>query len=378
MIVGAIRRDYIFRGGRYSLVLGAATALAVLVAMPTNELSDSTCPEASQLRIPTTGESNSVEEERSAGCACTAGEAPIVRAATHLNSRGEIPAGGSSASPRPKEPEVMPLYVSPAPDSGTYLESFQARRDDGWATGLYMYWPGDMEWTAEWSSLVTENWQGIPVVGSPKSVNPASVHGFLSCLPQSWRDQWIAAYYQEPEDDFTTPAERAVFRERVSALADMVRPYGVRNAVHLQEWTINPSNEKPWAGENNLSQFINVEDIDYLSWSLYTEEGESMRPGIDRIEAFSEKYAPGIPWGITASASPVKGPAPIGGTDRALRAQIAEDGARYTVEAGGKSFGWFDWNEYRPGRDNLVAKDPELQATMARIATIELPDGHTE
>lgn len=372
VLVGAVRRDYIFRGGRYSIVLTAAALMAVLVATPTNEASDSTCREASQLLTPWAGASVAVPEGRPAGCACTGGEQPAVRSATLLTSRGEPPVGGTSTSPLPSEPETMPLYVSPAPDSGTYLESFQVRKDAGWATGLYMYWPGDMEWTSDWDRFVTENWQGIPVVGSPKRVDPASVHGFFSCLPQAWRDQWIAAYYQEPEDDFTTTEERAVFRERVSDMADMVRPYGVRNAVHLQEWTINPNNSKPWAGAENLSQFINVDDIDYLSWSLYPAEGESMTAGVDRIRSFSEKYAPGIPWGITAAGSPVNGNAPLGGPARELRAKIVEDAARYVAEVGGVGFGWFDFEEYRPGRDQLVSKDPALREAMSTAADVAL------
>lgn len=275
-------------------------------------------------------------------------------------------------APPPPADEFMPLYVSPSPDQGSYIESFEARHEEGWATGFYTYWPGDLKWNSGWERFVEENPEGIPVVGSPKGVNPTSVHNFLDPLPQAWRDQWIMAYYQEPEDNFTTPAQREVFRERVAAMADLVRPYGVKNAVHLQEWTINPYNNQPWGGEENLAQFINAEDLDYISWSLYPAEGKSMKPGIDRIKAFSEKYAPGVPWGITAAGSPVDGSAPIGGPARDLRAQLVEEAAQYTAEVGGDAFGWFDFDEYNPGRDQLVSKDPALQEVMDDVSEIPL------
>ena len=98
-----------------------------------------------------------------------------------------------------------------------------------------------------------------------------------------------------------------------------------------------------------------------------------MRAGIDRIKAFSETYAPGVPWGVTAGASPVSPSAPIGGTARLQRAAIALDGANYVAEVGGDAFGWFDWDSYLPGQDNLVSKDPALRSAMLSISEIQLP-----
>lgn len=269
---------------------------------------------------------------------------------------------------------TLPIYVSPSPDQGNFIESYEARRAKGWASAFYTYWPGDIQWNASWSSFVQRHPGGIPVIGSPKGVNPANVKRFMDNLPQAWRDQWIMAYYQEPEDNFTTPAARAQFRERVGQMADLVRPYGVKNAVHLQEWTINPYNTKPWAGEEALAEFFEAEDIDYISWSLYPAEGRSMRAGIDRIKEFSETYAPGIPWGITAAGSPVQSSAPIGGQARALRADIVLDAAQYTAETGGQAFGWFDFDSYNPGRDQLVSKDPALRAVLTEASEIGLPE----
>lgn len=268
---------------------------------------------------------------------------------------------------------TLPIYVSPAPDHGNYIQSYEARRAQGWASAFYTYWPGDIRWNNEWRNFVERHPEGIPVLGSPKGVNPANVTEFMDNLPQAWRDQWIMAYYQEPEDNFTTPAARTQFRERVGQMADLVRPYGVKNAVHLQEWTINPYNNHDWAGEEALAEFFEVEDIDYISWSLYPAEGNSMRPGINRIKAFSETYAPGIPWGITAAGSPVQGSAPIGGQAREQRAEIVLDAAQYTAEVGGQAFGWFDFDEYNPGRDQLVSKDPALRSVMSQASRIEIP-----
>lgn len=267
---------------------------------------------------------------------------------------------------------TLPVYVSPAPDSGSYIESYEARRAEGWASAFYTYWPSNVQWNGEWDAFVDRHPEGIPVVGSPKSVDPGHVRNFLDNLPQTWREQFTMAYYQEPEEDFTTPASRAQFRQDVSEMADLVRPYGVKNAVHLQEWTINPYNDKHWGGEQALSEFFNAEDVDYISWSIFPAEGRSMRPGIDRIKEFSEEHAPGVPWGITAAGSPVDSSAPIGGAARAERADIVLDAARYTAQVGGDAFGWFDHDEYNPGRDQLVAKDPALQMALTQASAIGL------
>lgn len=288
-----------------------------------------------------------------------------------LSFQHETVSPGPGPAPGQQTETSLPIYVSPAPDAGSYIESFEERRAAGWSSAFYTYWPGDIRWNSEWADFVERHPEGVPVLGSPKGVDPASVRGFLDGLPQTWRDQWTMAYYQEPEDDFTTSAQRTEFRERVSEMADLVRPYGATNAVHLQEWTINPYNDKSWSGERALSEFFDVEDIDFISWSLYPAQGRSMREGIDRIKAFSEKYAPGVPWGITAAGSPVAGSAPIGGADRAERAQVVLDAAEYTAEVGGQSFGWFDFDEYQPGRDQLASKDPALAEALNTAAQLE-------
>lgn len=306
--------------------------------------------------------------------------------AAQLGFAGTVtgPAVGPAPAPRPTPPPAgdrppvertdtskLPIFASPAPDSGSYIESYEARRADGWGSAFFTYWPGEMTWNAEWAAFVARYPEGVPVIGSPKGVNPANVRGFLDKLPQAWRDKFTVAYFQEPEDDFTTSAQRAQFRQKVAQMADLVRPYGVANAVHLQEWTINPYNNKSWGGEKVASEFFNPEDVDAISWSLFPAEGRSMRDGIDRIKAFTQKYAPRATWGITSAGSPVSGSAPIGGTARARRAEIVRDGAEYTARVGGQSFGWFDWDEYNPGRDQLAAKDPALTRALRAAAQVE-------
>ena len=278
---------------------------------------------------------------------------------------------GSSSQEQSQEAK-LPVFVSPTPDRGSsYMDAYEARRGAGWGTAFYTYWPGEMRWNGQWADFVARHPEGIPVLGSPKGTNASNVRGFLDELPTAWRDKWIMAYHQEPEDNFTSSAQRAEFRRSVAKMADLVRPYGVRNAVHLQEWTINPYNNHHWGTEEALAEFFDAEDIDYLSWSLYPAEGKSMKPGIDRIKAFSEKYAPGVPWGITAAGSPVPGSAPIGGSARAERAQIVREAADYTAEVGGQAFGWFDFDEFNPGRDQLAAKDPALRAALRYAAEVD-------
>ncbi|UNX55574.1 hypothetical protein MF406_04755 [Georgenia sp. TF02-10] len=305
-----------------------------------------------------------------AAAAAPAAPAPAAPAAPGADARA---AAAGAAQVVQQGTGELPVYVSPSPDRGnSTLEAFETRHDAGWGTALFAYFPGDMRWSQGWANLVARHPEGLPVIASPKGDDPASVRDFLDHLPQAWRDKMTVAYHQEPEEDFTTPAQRAQFRGTVAAMADLVRPYGVRNAVHLQEWTIDPYNKKPWGGEQALAEFFDPADVDFISWSLYPPEGRSMRAGIDRIEAFSEKYAPGVPWGVTAAGSPVDGSAPIGGAARAERAKIVREGAEYVAQVGGESFGWFDFDEYLPGQDNLAAKDPALTAALRHAADVQV------
>ena len=303
-----------------------------------------------------------------------------------LLTDGSVEGGGGGSTPL-----NLPIFASPSLGQGQdQPQAYKERYDAGWGTAFYTYWPGDFgAFTASWQTLTSEIPDGVPVLGSPKGTSASAIQGFFDPMPQAWRDKFIAAYFQEPEDNFTDDTARAQYRASVALMADRVRPYGVRNAVHLQEWAINPYNNNSWAGTTqaqryaSLAKFVQgIEDkIDYVSWSSYPAKGKSFQPGFDRIADWCATYLPGVPWGVTAAGSPVENISidPIGGAARATRAQIVRDGGDHlaaiyatTGGVGGQAFGWFDFDEYNPGRDQLASKDPALTDALLYVAQINL------
>lgn len=302
--------------------------------------------------------------------------------AAHAQTRADLEACRATQQPEPR-PRPLPVYCSPS-GSGSAVANYRARIEgaDQWATGFYAYWPGDIgPFNAAWRQMTEAYPDGLPVLGSPKG-DPTLATGrnaltaFFTALPAAWRAKFICAYWQEPEDNFVTAAERATYRARVAAMADTVRPLSVRSAVHLQEWALNPQNSNTWVTPNRgqrLAEFVTgIEGaVDYVSWSCYSNQGQSMDTRIARIKAWCEQYLPGKPWGITAAGIPVS--ATDGSAARATRAALVREAANLTVAAGGQAFGWFDHDGFNEGRDQLASKDSALRAALAHAAGLTLP-----
>lgn len=301
----------------------------------------------------------------------------------------------------------MHVYCSPDPaetGDSSYVNAMRWHLEEGnqaWANAFYTYWPGDIgAFNTDWQSFVTAYPAGLPVLASPKGDpvnNGSAVTSFMTDLQThggaNWLSKWVMAYWQEPGQEIregTLPL--ATYQARVSAMADLVRPFGARNAPHIEEWDINPFNSA--AGSTEAERFAHVYEIvdgiedklDYFSWSLYPAAGKDMRPGIDRIEKWMNQYLPGLPFGITAASSPV----PLGTSSsdpaRATRANLVRQAgdhilARYTATGRGPdAFGWFHFYGFGTNdKDNLAADstgtvDQQLLDALNYVAALDMGD----
>lgn len=305
----------------------------------------------------------------------------------------------------------MLIYCSAAPavmgTGSSYVNAWRAHHEDpnfptglqNWANAFYTYWPGNVgAFTSDWQSVVTAYPQGIATLASPKGTPETSagadpLNAFCTQLPQAWRDKMMFAYWQEPGNDFGGAGQPAisVYRGRVSAMADIVRPYGIRNAVHVEEWDINPFNNASGSTQAqrfaHLAQFVQgIEDkIDVVSWSLYPAEGNSMVEGMVRMEAWMDQFLPGHQWEITATSSPVNVGRPLDAPQRVTRANIVRAAGDHIVARtnatgrGPRSFGWFHFTAFGGNnKDNLATTDQHLYDALQYVASLELDEPDPE
>lgn len=301
----------------------------------------------------------------------------------------------------------MFIHCSPDPaETGdtSYVNSMRWHLEEGnqaWANAFYTYWPSDIgAFNADWQAFVGAYPAGIPTLGSPKGDpvnNPSAVTSFMNGLQTyggtAWLSQWIMAYWQEPGQEVREGAlPLATYQARVSAMADLVRPYGARNAVHVEEWDINPFNGA--AGSTEAERFAHLAElvqgienkIDYVSWSLYPASGNDLRPGIDRIESWMDQYMPTHDYGITAASSPVPLNTPSNDPIRTTRAGIVRDAGDYikarhdATGRGPDCFGWFHFYGFGSNdKDNLAANssgvwDQQLLDALNYVAALDMGD----
>jgi len=218
-----------------------------------------------------------------------------------------------------------------------------------WATGAFVYYPGpwghsELRWDEYWADVVARFPTGLDTVVSPKVLDEAKLRDFCERLPQAWRDKMIFAFYQEPEDNFTTESQIADFRATVKRAGQIVRPYGIRNAVELQEWSLNPSNSTYPSGMTNTARFVDPADIDHISWSLYEKNLKNRSTEmVGRVKAFMDLF-PSLTWDMSATGVSVPVGTPQDDPKRAARAAIVADFLRLALEDDRcTGFGWFDF-----------------------------------
>lgn len=249
-----------------------------------------------------------------------------------------------------------------------------------WATGVFFYNPANsagptnyshLAWDAGWDALVAAYPEGIDITISPKSINLTALEDWCKRLPAAWRSKALFAYYQEPEDDIykdgntgAFPARVENYRANVKAAAAVVRKYGIKNGVEIQEYTLDPSN--PWGGEARLAALLNPADIDMVSWSMFEF---NLKPRSDaqmkRIEAFMAKYLPNTPWEIGAAGISVPGGNALGSPERKLRADLAQAQIDRVRASKAKGYAWFDFASFT-SKDFGVANDPLLKAVFEK------------
>lgn len=271
----------------------------------------------------------------------------------------------------------LPIFVSPEVVNGKSLPyEFLDRVNAGWGGGWFQYTPGSLQPIPALTQLAVEYPDGFPILASPKQTDETSTNEYFNVLPQAWRDQVLACYFQEPEDNFTTDPQRALFRASVTKMAGLVRPWGARNGVHLQEWSLNPM----WREVGHTYKFVQgiEEDIDFVAWSLLGQPNDTWadwKVKADRLAHFMATYLPNHEWGVTSSAQALSAGVPQGDPLRVARAQLVKDVADYVVGLGSKTWGWFDWNDFDGnGAYARVDTDPLLLDSMLYIASLDVPE----
>jgi len=299
------------------------------------------------------------------------------------------------------------IYCSPDPavmGTGNYIAAWRAHQESNsfptgtqsWANAFYTYWPDDIgPFNASWQSFVTDYPSGVPVLASPKGrpdtpTGATALHNFCSQIPVSWRSEFIMAYWQEPGNNFGGGGQPTIaeYRDRVAAMADIVRGYDLKNAVHVEEWDINPFNNAAGSNQSerfaHLAQFVQgIEDkIDVVSWSLYPAAGNSLVPGLQRMEAWMDEYMPDCEWRVTATGTPVAVNSPLGSAERIERANLVREAGDHIVartlatNRGPHSFGWFHFSDFGGNnRDNLATTDQLLYDALQYVAGLEVSGG---
>lgn len=238
-----------------------------------------------------------------------------------------------------------------------------------WASGAFVYYPGpwghsELKWDQYWEDITSRFPNGLDTVVSPKTVDVAALEDFCSRLPQGWRDKMVFAFYQEPEDNFTTPAQIDGFLGQVRVVAGVVRKHGIRNAVELQEWSLNPENRAYPSGEDNTARFVDPTLIDHVSWSVYEKNlKDRSEVMIGRIASFMGRW-PQLTWDISATGVAVPVGTPQDDPRRVTRAQIAGNMiTRARAHERCTGFGWFDFPAWGGNLDYGV--DAPLRAVFA-------------
>jgi hypothetical protein len=137
--------------------------------------------------------------------------------------------------------------------------------------------------------------------------------------------------------------------------AARLNPYGIRNAVEVQEWTLNPANTNDWAGAENLAEMIPPGHIDIASWSIFQFNlNDTAAAMVARIVAFMDEYLPGIPWDAASCGWSV----PIGATaqQRQTRANQVTNLITEVLANDSKGFSWYDVLNTNLNRDFTVTE----------------------
>lgn len=267
-------------------------------------------------------------------------------------------------------PPIDPRDTTPT----GYVLALQER--SAWADGLFLYYPANLEFGArpEIDALQAAYPGGVPLTVSAKNADPVGVAAFRDQLSPEQARVTLWERWQEPADDFTTPAERAAFRADVLSDIELLRPAGIRVGVHEQCWTLDPANDRPWAGEQALLELIPPE-VDIVTVTcLGQPEDADGEPKMTRVLEFMAQHYPGVDIGFTSLAWSVPAGTPADSPLRAERARAARAAVEFAASAGITEFGWFDFPNW-DGKDYDVSSDAALGEVLAELSARTRPQG---
>ena len=188
---------------------------------------------------------------------------------------------------------------------------------------------------------IPTSWSGYDLLGtvpanatvalSFQSGTPAQVQTFLASRPVGMK--CYASYWHEPEDNFTTTAQKAAYLESWHGYAPAIRAAGCVPTLILMKWTLNPKSGYNWR------DWYPAGDVDVFAFDAYNTRAKIGGYGIPAnylAPILAASTDTGLPWALTELGSDI--PA---GTSPAERAAWAHGVA--AAAAADPRFLFADW-----------------------------------
>ena len=200
---------------------------------------------------------------------------------------------------------------------GTNVETAAAvdkARARGYSTFRRFYGPGDAV-PSSWSNdaLLAKSKPGDAWIISHKDATDAQVTAFLKTVPTGV-NVWMCKFH-EPEDNFTTDAQKSDYRAGQASHAKVVRAAGFKSCTILMGYTANPNSGRNWRDWYSP-------DVDALFWDAYNAGNKKSPPVLQSVSNIMGDLLPiiqetGKPWGVTETGAKVDCVASNGYANRA-------------------------------------------------------------
>ncbi len=145
------------------------------------------------------------------------------------------------------------------------------------------------------------------------SVNPGTpdqIQAFLSGKPNTMT--CYATYFHEPEDNFTTAAQKSDYTKAWDSYAPAFRKAGCIPTLILMKWSLNPHSGRDW------HDWYPRADVDALAFDAYNTRAKQGTYGIPAnylAPVLAASRETGLPWALTELGSDI--PAGTAPADRA-------------------------------------------------------------
>ncbi len=224
--------------------------------------------------------------------------------------------GAASAAPQAPKAPTAPAAVVPAPasDFGASINS----PDDVSRLSALMDRPlssvrvflGGTPTTWSKSALLDSVPAIATVAISFQSGTPDQIQSFLASRPPGIT--CYATYFHEPEDNFTTAAQKAAYLSSWHSYAPAIRAAGCIPTLILMKWSLNPKSGRDW------HDWVPTGDIDVLAFDAYNTRAKQGTYGIPAnylAPILAASAETGLPWALTELGSDI--PAGTAPADRA-------------------------------------------------------------